>query len=255
MNFENRLADIITTTVLMERPFHEDAANASLNEAFDVQDALIRRLMAPQGGVAGYKIAWNTPDAMQKKAMPHPGMGRVMKQLVHQDQANLPITGFRGLMIEAEIVAFLERDLDPGQTYARDDLADAVSGVSVGIELLNRYNSPPGVAASAAICHNIFNAGAIIGQNRVPLAELDMERLTTRVSAQGEIVAEGVNMAPQHPLDALAFLANHFTGRGQVMQAGQLVLCGSHIPLMAVTQPGEVVVSMTQLGSVSLLAT
>lgn len=254
MNELNRHADIITTTILMDRPFHAGAANISLAEAFDVQDALVRRLIAPQGGVAGYKIAWNTPAGMEKFGMPHPGMGRVMRQLVHHSHAKLPIAGFRDFMIEAEIVAFLGRDLEPGQTYTRDDLEDAVSGVTVGIELLDRYNAPADATAPAAICHNIFNAGAIVGKHRVPLDEVNLEKLTTRVSVRGEIVAEGSSMAPEHPLDALTFLANHFTGRGQVMKAGQLVLCGSHIPLLPVTEPGEIVVSMTQLGSVDLLA-
>jgi len=68
----------------------------------------------------------------------------------------------------------------------------------------------------------------------------------------GSVVFEDIGKAPQDPFEAIAFLANHYTRRGYTLEAGQLILCGSHIPLYAVNEAGEFSVSMSALGDVAL---
>ena len=52
MNIE-ALADVVSTVVLMGRPFQVSSEPLTLSDALDAQDALTPRLASPLGGLAG----------------------------------------------------------------------------------------------------------------------------------------------------------------------------------------------------------
>ena len=248
----DRHADIVSTVILMDRPFYEAESDFDLSAAFEVQDLVAERLAPPRGGLAGYKIAWNAPHLMEAFAMPHPGMGRVFASQVHRDRAEVRLSDFRGLFIEAEIAATLSADLAPGRVHDAQSVAGAVAGFSAAFEILDKFGAPATARAPDILAHNVFNAGAVIASASVPAAGFDSKRVTTRIRDGQRVVAEGAGLAPQDPFEAIAFLANHFTARGHTMRAGEFVLCGSHIPLYPVEAPTRLGISMGPLGEVWL---
>lgn len=248
----NNHADVVATVILMNRPFHEAGEGFDLAQAFDVQDAVGERLASPLGGLAGYKIAWNTAHLMEAQNMPHPGMGRVFKNQIRTDKAEVGISQFRGLCVEAEIAARLGQDLTPGPHYDAQSVAGAIKGFSAAIEILDKFSAPKTAKAPDILAHNVFNAGAVIASTMLPTADFEAGPLTTRVVDGQNVVAEGTGMAPQDPFEAVAFLANHFTGRGHTMRAGEVILCGSHIPLHPIDEATRFGVSMGSLGEVWL---
>lgn len=245
------IADIVVTSILMDRPMNLAVNDLSLEQACDLQDAVVQRLLAPLDGQAGYKIAWNTDAQLEAMGMPHPGMGRVFRKNLRKDGATLKLEDYRNLMVEVEIVAFLGKDIAPGGTYVPETIVEHISGFTTGFEILDRHHEAGDANAHACIAHNVFNAGAVLGGLRLPAVELEPSRLTTRFLIDGEIVSEGRNKAPQDPLEAVCFIANHFTKRGHTLKTGELILCGSHIPLHPITEPGRYSVSMGPLGDVS----
>ena len=245
-------ADIVATVIMMKRPFHVAGDGFDLAAAFDVQDAVAARLAPPLGGVAGYKIAWNVQHLMDAFDMPHPGMGRVFSNQLFRDKASVSLADFRGLCVEAEIAATLGSDLEPGPIYDAGSVASAVDGFSAAIEILDRFAAPQDARAPDILAHNVFNAGAVIGSKMVAATDVDFSTLTTRVLEGSHVLAEGTGTAPQDPFEAIAFLANHFTGRGHTLKAGEVILCGSHIPLHPVEAATRFGVSMGALGEVWL---
>ena len=246
-------ADIISTHILMDMPHDEDLGDLTLEEAYDLSDLVADRLETPLGGFAGYKIAWNVPALMEKFGMPHPGFGRVFKSQVHHMSAHLKLENYRNFMFEPEIVAVLGKDLKPGEIHTAESVADAVAGFAAGFELLDRRDFPVANGMGPQILgHNVFNAGAIVGAERVKPERLSLEDTTTRVQVNAEMLIEEVNAAPQHPLEAIAFLAQHYCGRGRIMKAGQIILCGSHTPLQPVTEASRISVAMGRLGAAEI---
>jgi len=251
MNLHDQLADVAVTSISMGRPMFEGLNTLSLDDAFDVADKVCERIEKPQGGLAGYKIAWNTDSQMQAFGLPHPGMGRVFNKFIRETGAEIALADFHQLMLETEIVAFLGEDLSPNVMHTPSSVQDAVESFTVGFEILNRLEGSAEAGAHAIIAHNVFNAGAVIGDIRIPASEMDAAKITTRLSHNGSVVFEDVGKAPQDPFEAIAFLANHYTRRGFTLRAGQLILCGSHIPLYAINETGEFSVSMSALGETS----
>jgi len=241
-------ADPIVANILTQKRLVPGAFKADLPEAFDMQDQVTAGLAAARGGFAGYKIAWNTPALIEKFGMPHPGMGRVFVDQLYDNDAQISLAAHANLMMEPEIIARLGADISPGDDLTPEALAAKVEGFTVGFEILDRLGSQPSEKAPAIIAHNVFNAGAVMGRNWVAPSALETTLMHTKVMHDGEVILEGQGLAPQPPLEALAFLAGHFCGRGQVMRAGQMVLCGSHMPLYPIEAPGRLSVSMSDIG-------
>jgi len=175
----------------------------------------------------------------------------VFNKNVRQREASLALADFHSLMFEVEIVAILGEDLKPDITHSPQSVKSAIEGFTVGFEILNRLEADFEPTAASIIAHNVYNAGAVLGDIRIPPDELDIANITTRLTQDGSVVFEDIGKAPQDPFEAVAFLATHFTRRGYTMKAGELILCGSHIPLFPVTKAGEYSVTMSALGETS----
>jgi len=252
MNPLDQLADVAVTSILMNKDMHPGLNKLTMDQSYYVADRVSELIEKPLGGVAGYKIAWNSPEQLKKMELAHPGAGRIHGKSVRSSETSLALTDFSNFLFEAEIVAFIGRDITPGTTYNAMDIREYISEFTVGIEVLNRLDGADDASPTASIAHNIYNAGVILGNIQIPPFEMKPDDFTTRVSHNDKVVFEDVARAPQDPYEAIAFLANHFTGRGGTMTEGQLILCGSHIAPYPITAPGKVTVSIGNLGEVSM---
>lgn len=218
--------------------------------AYDAQDLALASLVGQRGGVGGYKIAYNAPAQLEALGQSLPGAGYVCAMQVLQSGARLPATDYDNLMIEPEIGAILGADLVPGKTYGAADMAALVDRWVPVFELLDRRNSHGHFHVPSVLAHNIFNEGAVLGgpgQAQLP----DMDELRSAVFDNGTRVHDATGAAPQHPAEAAAFLANHFTARGQVMKAGAVLLCGTHMPIYKPEPGHEMRFTLGALGTVS----
>ncbi|MCF6305466.1 MAG: hypothetical protein L3J33_08850 [Rhodobacteraceae bacterium] len=219
--------------------------------AFEVQDAVVAELAKGLGGFAGYKIAFNSNALMAKMGLSHPGMGRVFAGQVYDNGIRLDAESYVNLMIEPEIAAVLSADINPGDDLSVQALSQKVERFFPAFEILDRRSIDGLAHVPSIIAHNVFNAGIVVGGPGLPPQEFDFSSLHTNCKDSGETVIEGTGIAPQNPLEALAFLARHFTGRGQVMPAGSLLLLGAHCPLYAVGAGRQMTLDMGRFGSVS----
>ena len=110
----------------------------------------------------------------------------------------------------------------------------------------------PAIDIADVVAQNISNEGAVIGGAGMAPQDLNPASVGTEVSVDGEVELQVTGAAPQDPIDAVIWLARHLTKRGLRLQAGQIVLCGTHCPIWYHGNPGEIVVTMTGLGEVSL---
>jgi len=222
-----------------------------LATAFDEQDRAVNEIAAERGGFAGYKIAFNSKALMEKLHIPHQGMGRIFADQVFESGVRLDVSDYTHFMIEPEIAAILGEDLHPGQRYDAESAQKAVARYLPAFELLDRRNVEGMMHPPTVIAHNVFNAGIVVGETGITAEDFDYRELETVCTDNGNIVAQGIGIAPQNPAEALAFLANHFTGRGAVMPKGSLVLLGAHCPLYKVEKGSSMRLELGPLGAVS----
>lgn len=247
------IAALIAEDIIEGRPFRPlEDGSAGIEAGYAVQQEAAPLIAAAKGGIGGRKIGWNLPALMEKMGVTAPIAGHVFADDICRGDANLKLADFTNFMMEPEICAILAVDLAPrAGGWTRESAAEAVSRFTVAFELLDRRGGAASHPASV-IANNIFNAGLCYDvENGIRPADLDPAALTTVVEHDGEAILSAKGAAPQHPLDAVAFLANHFNAHGVTPKAGEILLCGSHMPLHPVEHPGRFMMRIEGMGEVS----
>ena len=98
----------------------------------------------------------------------------------------------------------------------------------------------------------MFNQGLALGRPGLPPGEVDVSALRSHVELNGETILDKENAAPMHPLEAVARIANHLNARGETPGAGEVLLCGTHLPPRRHDGPASLRFDCGALGAVSL---
>lgn len=244
--------DQIAGDVLEARPFDPHATDPArtLEEAYQVQAALARTLAASgRGPVAGWKIAANNPVLQERFGISEPISAPIFAAQVCRSPADLDKAAYLEFAFEPEIAAVLKADVDATD---RDAVASAIEVFLPAFELLDmRRIDMPSVRIADAVAQNISNAGIVLGGPGIAPQDLDVTGVRTVVKVDGTAKLDVTGAAPEHPIDSVTWLARHLAERGEKLQAGQVVLCGTHCPIWYI-DAGEVVVEMSGLGSASM---
>jgi len=213
---------------------------ADADAAYAVQDALAEL----EGPVGGYKIAWNRAELQAAFGVDAPGAARVLKRRIMPDGAELATQDYSALMLEPEIAAVLAEDI-PLVPQDAASVAKYVGYLVPAFEVLDRRNvaSKDGLNM---IAQGVFNAGLVLG---TPTGD----RIgATHVRIGGTVHCDQADAAPEPPLAALAFLANLFAARGVQLRQGDIILCGSHTPLLPIAIGESARMVVEGLGEVTL---
>lgn len=224
----------------------------SVAEGYGVQALVHDRLEAAGfGSRIGHKIGCTTPVMQAYLKIAHPCAGEVFASTVYEHMADLPLSGFHRVGVECEIAARLGADLpQTGMPYDRGNVKHAVAALMPGIEIVDdRYAHFPSLSAPVLIADDFFNAGVILGDafedwQSLDLAEIEGTMYVDKIragSGQGRDILG-------HPMEALAWLANHRIALGRPLRAGEFVMLGSVVKTIHFTEPAEVLIRFEHLG-------
>jgi 2-keto-4-pentenoate hydratase len=103
------------------------------------------------------------------------------------------------------------------------------------------------------IADNTWSEGAVLGTPVTDWKGFDLARLRGVATINGDPVGEGVGAAALgHPLDAVAWLANHLAARGRGLVFRDVVITGSMITSKFVKRGDVVRFSVESLGEAEL---
>ncbi|MEO1551967.1 MAG: fumarylacetoacetate hydrolase family protein [Pseudomonadota bacterium] len=233
--------------ILEQEPFTPIPGVADMHRAYRVQGAITQAMAEPLGGFGGYKIAWNTPQAMVESGLREPGFGRLFQGRLAPTGTVVERGSLTSPFAEPEFAAVLRAD--PGPTPDRDKLMETIDKFVPAIEILDRRGLTAPASSPDMVAQNIFNAGVVMGFRGVPPEDLPPD-ITTRVTLDGVPAHEGSAGPPQDPFDAVAWLCRMAHVLDVPTKAGDVLLLGSHTPLLAVEWGQEMVVEMAGLGEV-----
>ncbi len=216
------------------QPLPENLAPQTIEDAYSVQDELLRLLSADWGPLAGYKLAYTTPTMQERANLTEPCAGGLLKNTVLRSPATLDSSTYVRLGVECEIGVELGADLPPeGAPYTRDKVAQAVGAIMPAFEVVDmRTPDLQGMArALTAISTNISNAGVVLGPAVADWRGIDLVSARGILEINGEVVGEGLGSDIMgHPLEPLVWLANRLSQRGVTIPAGFVVITGSIVP-------------------------
>ncbi len=103
------------------------------------------------------------------------------------------------------------------------------------------------------IADNSWNEGAVLGEPVRAWRSLDLGQVLGVATINGQTVGEGRGAAAMgHPLDALAWVANHLAALGRGLLRGEVVITGSVVTSKPVRAGDVVRFDVDQLGQVQL---
>ena len=249
----NELENLRKTTAPSSR-LAGDICPATLGEGYDLQNALSERLQNEKGPVCGHKIGCTT-EVMQKFLnIEQPCAGRLYEKEIYSEAVELRLSDFTAVGVECEIAIRLGKDLTPGgQPFTQESVADAVDVAMAAAEIVdNRYADFHDFGIPSLVADDFFSAGAVLGP-AVNLQGFDLSTAQGKVQIDGVEVGSGLgSFVMGHPLNALAWLANQKSERGEGLQAGDIIMTGSLVETQWIDKPCVVTCHVEPLGEVRM---
>jgi len=213
----------------------------NIEDAYLVQDALAARL-----GVApvGWKVGCTNAAIQAKLGCDEPNAGRILASTLRDSPARLPAAAMFGCGLEAEFAFRLADDLPAaGAPYDRDDVAAAVAGLHPAIEVVGgRFRDWMNVGAVLLAADNVVHCALVIGATVADWRGIDLAGHEAALAINGDEIGRGTGAnVLGHPLEALAWLANHRAKRGEGLKAGDVITTGSICPAFGWAEAGDAV--------------
>lgn len=229
----------------------------TLDEAYTIQE-LARPLIAEGlGEVAGYKVGATAKVMQERLGIHYPCAGTLFAKRIFQSGATIARSDYRHLGVECEIGVRMGAGL-PGNTdgYDRDSVLPAIATVFVSIEIVeHRFTDVRAVGAETHVADDFYSAGVVIGPEH-PIAALDPTGAAAGAILVGgkEAFAGHVRDILGHPLNSLAWLANHLVARGTSLKAGDILTLGSISPGTHIAETATVEARFEGLGCATIIA-
>ncbi|RPA02546.1 2-keto-4-pentenoate hydratase [Gordonia sp. OPL2] len=239
------------TAVAIDRP--TDAhPGLDVVDAYEIQLINIRKRLEAGATVAGHKVGLAS-EAMQKMMnVDEPDYGHLLDEMQYFEGTPIDRSSLCFPRVEVEVGFILGKDL-PGAGCTNDDVIDAVEWVVPSIELIDSRITDWKITLCDTIADNASSCGWILGEQRVPISEIDTGDIDAVLHRNGEIVAKGNSSAVLgHPLNAVSWLARKVEGFGVRLRKGDVILPGTATRAIDISSGDHFVAEFAGLGSVTL---
>ncbi|HEY1382902.1 MAG TPA: fumarylacetoacetate hydrolase family protein [Dongiaceae bacterium] len=220
----------------------------SLAEGYAIQDAMVSVAGQP---VSGWKIAATSKAGQEHIGVTEPLAGRLFKNFILPDGAQLPAAPLHMAVIEAEFAFRMGRDLPPrGAAYSQAEVCEAVAALHLAIEVPDaRFERFAEIGPAQIVADDAFAAWFVLGAEVPNWQRLDLPSQRVRAFKNGALFREGTGAdALGDPRIALAWIANHLAQRGIGLKAGDVVTTGTCITPASIGPGDQMVAEFVDLG-------
>jgi 2-keto-4-pentenoate hydratase len=230
----------------------------TIEEGYAVQEAA-RPLIADRGRGApiGWKIGSTSPPMQAALGIPFPCAGTLYAGTVHRNHAAIDRRDYAKPGLECEIAVRLAAEPAREGGHTRASVLPAVAAVMTSVEIVEwRFVDFKRAGVPSLVADDFFSCGCVIGPEQ-PAETLDGDAdIAGRFSVDG-VVASGGSARDilGHPLNSLAWLADHRAALGAPLRAGEIVTLGSIVAALRLERPGLVEASFDGLGAVTVAVT
>jgi len=239
------------------RPLPKELAPRTEEEAYAIQDGFVALRAKKLGGIAGYKIALATAEMQRFVGVNAPQAGAMLEFTLHRTPARVRAADYMRLIVEFEIAVEIAEDLPVADApFFRSRVAGAVGGVMPAIELADDRGAVYAELAKYPldlIADNGWNEGAVLGYPVHEWQNIDLAAVGGVATINGKEVGEGRGaQAMGHPLDAVAWVADHLARHGRGLLRGDVVITGSLITSKEAKEGDLVKFALEGLGEAEL---
>lgn len=226
----------------------------SIQTAYAVQDAFVRRMQLRGLKSLGAKIALSSPQMQQMVGIDRPVGGTIVGTGLQHSPARICASQLGRVCIECEVAVRLGKTLGAGDgPFSEQAIHEAVDACAAAFEIADDRNADyDRLDALNLIADNAWNAGIVLGDVVTDFDPATLADATAELHLNGEKVGEGKGSdALGHPFNSLKVLADELTAHGRSLKAGDWVLTGTVIRTWFPDVGSRLTYSHSVLGDVS----
>jgi 2-keto-4-pentenoate hydratase len=239
------------------RPLRGADAPGSMDDAYRIQDE-VHRLFQAEGGfgpLGGHKIALTSRAVQELCGVDRPAYGAIFASVIQHSPAVLKASSFMHLGLEFELAVALGSDVPAsGAPYDRATIALFVEACMPAFELIEDRHADYGdLDAESILTDRCWCAGVVLGAPVAGWRQVDLATTPVELLWNGEVVDRGVaGDSMGHPLEGLAWIANHLAARGRAMTKGEIVITGSALKTRFPAIGDEITYRIAGLGATTV---
>ena len=238
-------------------PLPADLAPKTAEAAYAIQDAFLALRSDRLGPIAGYKIALSSAEMQRFVGVDAPQAGAMLRSQVRRSPARVRASDYVRLIVEFEVAVEMGDDLPVADApFTRERVARAIASAMPAIELADDRNADYSQLSRhpfELIADNCWNEGAVLGEPVRDWKALDLGQVLGVAAINGRQVGEGRGEAALgHPLEAVAWIANHLASQNRGLLRGEVVITGSLITSKNAKPGDRIEFALGGLGKVQL---
>jgi len=204
----------------------------TIDDAYAISLDVLRRRQADGERVVGKKIGVTSKAVQDMLGVHQPDFGFLTDRMwIENETIDIAAHHLIQPRAEAEIAFFLKDGLNGLGITAQDVLA-ATESVAPCFEIVDSRIADWKIGIIDTVADNASCGVFVIGDVRMDPRELDLPAIRCTVTKNGQPLSEGYGSAVQgSPLQAVAWLANTLGAYGVTLDAGDVILSGSLVPL------------------------
>ncbi len=203
----------------------------TVDDAYAISLGFLERRLGDGERVVGKKIGVTSKAVQEMLGVHQPDFGFLTDAMFVE--GDIDVAGHRLIQPRAEAeIAFLLREGLKGPGVTPADVVAATEAVAPCFEIVDSRITDWKIGIVDTVADNASCGVFVLGSERLDPAALDLPNLHVAVRKNGEPLSEGYGHAVQgDPAMAVAWLANTLDEYGVSLDAGDVILSGSLVPL------------------------
>jgi 2-keto-4-pentenoate hydratase len=219
--------------------------------AYAVQSINIRHWRSHGRRLVGRKIGLTSKSVQVQLGVDQPDFGALFEDMAIPSGGTLEASRVLQPRAEAEIALVLGQDIDDPEASA-EYVAAATSYAVAAIEIVDSRIADWKITFADTVADNGSSAFFVLGEERKPLAGLDLYTCGMALEVNGAVASLGAGAACLgHPLNAAAWLARTLNAAGESLRAGDILLTGALGPMVRLNGGDHVVARIGGVGTAS----
>lgn len=203
----------------------------AIDDAYAISLQFLERRLRDGERVVGKKIGVTSKAVQDMLGVHQPDFGFLTDRMRVDEHIDIAAHGLIQPRAEAEIAFFLSKDLNGPGVTPKQVLA-ATESIAPCFEIVDSRIRDWKIGIVDTVADNASCGVFAIGATRADPRAHDLESLRVTVTKNGQFLSEGLGRAVQgSPLNAVAWLANTLGAYGVSLNAGDVILSGSLVPL------------------------
>jgi len=231
-------------------PLTEREPDIDIDAAYRISERLLARRLADGERVVGKKAGVTSLVVQAALGVHQPDFGYLTDAMLFADGAEMPIsTRLIQPRAEGEIAFVLEKALT-GPGITNEDVLAATAYVKPCFEIVDSRIHDWEIKIQDTIADNASSGLFLLGRDAVSPRDVDFVTCGMVVWKNGQVLSTGAGSAAVGtPVGCVAWLANTLGAFGISLEAGEIILSGSLVPLEPVRAGDHMEVRIAGVGS------